>query len=73
MNIEVIERLSEDDDSIGLNFVHSDEGMSTVLFPKEKTIELYEALLNAADCMKKRMIETNTSTINEVIPLSNMN
>lgn len=66
MNIEVIERWSEDDDSIGLKFFLPNGGMSAVLYPKEKTIELYEALLNAADYMKKRMVETNTSTTNEV-------
>ena len=70
MNIEVIEKWSEDDDSIGLNFVHSDGSMSAVFFPKEEVDALYEALLNAADYIKQNMIETNVSYLNEVIPLS---
>jgi hypothetical protein len=69
MNIEVIERWSEDDDSIGLKFILPNGGMSAVLYPKEKTIELYEALLNAADYMKKHMVEKNVSYLNEIIPL----
>ena len=32
MNIEVIERWSENDDSIGLSFVHDNGGMSSFVF-----------------------------------------
>lgn len=60
MNIEVIERLSEDDDSIGLNFVHSDGSMSTVLFPKEETDKLYGELLKVTNYMFKHMLKMPT-------------
>ena len=73
MNIEVIEKLSEskeDENFFALNFVFSNDINSsinpTLVFLKEETIEVYEALLNAADYMKKHMVEKNISRINEV-------
>ena len=60
MNIEVIERLSEDDDSIGLNFVHSDGSMSAVFFPKEEVDTLYGQLLKTLYYLEKNVIKIPT-------------
>jgi len=49
MYIEVIEKLSEEDDSIGLNFVHSNGTESTVLFPKKEITELYCELIKTVE------------------------
>lgn len=63
--IEVIEKLSDTDDSIGLKFQHSNGSQSAVYFPKEDTVELYESLLSSANYIKEHMIEKNISRLNE--------
>ena len=60
MNIEVIEKWSEDNDSIALNFVHSDGSISTVFFPKEEVDALYGQLLKTLYYLEKNVIKIPT-------------
>lgn len=63
--IEVIEKLSDTDNSIGLKFQHSNGSQSAVYFPKEDTVSLYESLIIAANYIAEHMIEKNISILNE--------
>ncbi len=63
--IQVIEKLSDTDNSIGLKFQHSNGSQSAVYFPKEDTVSLYESLISAANYIAEHMIEKNVSILNE--------